>query len=161
MDNLYAPWRGVYVTGEKEEGCVFCAKFGRDKDREDLILHRGKHCAVVMNLYPYNNGHLMVLPLRHVANLDELSSEEAEEFHRLTKAMITILRKVIAPQGFNIGINMGSAAGAGIAAHLHQHIVPRWVGDTNFMPVIAESKVISETLLTGYDRLKQAIDENI
>ena len=151
---LWTPWRSAYVTRERNEGsCVFCDKFSETEDRDNLILLRGKHTAVVMNLFPYNNGHIMVLPLAHKADISELTEAELSELYQYTALMTQVIRKVMKAQGFNIGINMGAAAGAGIAAHLHQHVVPRWSGDTNLMPVVAGVKVISETLNETYDKL--------
>ena len=158
---LWAPWRSSYVTGERsEDSCVFCDKFTKTTDRDNLILLRGKYCCVVMNLFPYNNGHVMVLPFAHKADISELTEAELSELYSYTTLMTKVIRKVMKAQGFNIGINMGAVAGAGIAAHLHQHIVPRWAGDTNFMPVVAKAKVISETLEETYDKLYKEI-ENI
>lgn len=162
MDNLWAPWRRAYITGEeKSSGCIFCEKPEDTDDDAHLILHRGEHCFIIMNLYPYNNGHLMVVPYRHTGDLTELSPEEIAEMMRFSQMMIAIIRRTMNAAGFNVGLNLGSAAGAGIAEHLHLHVVPRWFGDTNFMPAIGEVKVISEHIRATYDRLKAAIAEEI
>jgi len=150
---LWAPWRVEYIRSEKEEGCFLCRMFAESTDRENLILFRGTTVAVLMNRYPYNSGHLMVAPFRHIAGLEDRTTEEILEMETLTARAVAVLRDVMAPQGFNIGINLGAAAGAGLEDHLHQHIVPRWVGDTNFMPVMSDTRVVPETLLDTYDLL--------
>jgi ATP adenylyltransferase len=146
----------AYIEVPRAEGCVFCTKPEADDDREQLILHRGRHCFVVMNLFPYNNGHLMVVPYRHTADLTSLTPEEQAELMSLTQLSLRALQEAFRPDGFNLGMNLGHVAGAGIAEHLHQHLVPRWNGDTNFMPVIAETKVLPDALYGGYDKLLDA-----
>jgi ATP adenylyltransferase len=157
MDQLWAPWRISYINGidkqEKTKECVFCSKHASDDDRGSLLLHRGKSCIVIQNLYPYNNGHLMVLPYRHIADMCALKPEESSELFELLCLSKHILHESYHPDGFNIGINQGRAAGAGIDSHLHAHIVPRWSGDTNFMPVTGETKVLSQSLEATYDTL--------
>lgn len=160
MEPLWAPWRLEYIVAEKVEGCIFCAFPGQDHDRENHILHRGEHSYVIMNAFPYSNGHLLVLPYRHTADLSSLTDEESLEIMQLTQAGIRTIREVCNPDGFNIGINQGVAGGAGIAEHLHLHIVPRWSGDTNFMPVCANVKVIPEALDETYIKLKAAFDRH-
>jgi ATP adenylyltransferase len=150
---LWAPWRIEYIRSEKDNGCFLCDLFADTKDRENLLLLRGDTCAIVMNRYPYTSGHLMVAPYRHVAELADLTDEEAQELHKLTVKATAVLRELMNPEGFNIGINLGAAAGAGLKDHLHRHIVPRWVGDTNFMPVLSGSHVMPESLLATYDLL--------
>ena len=150
---LWAPWRIDYIRSEKEDECFLCNLFAEDADRDNLILLRGTTCAVVMNRYPYTSGHLMVTPYRHIADLSELTDEETLELHALTTRSLDVLNKVLAPQGVNLGFNLGEAAGAGLKDHLHQHIVPRWVGDTNFMPVLGGPRVIPEALADTYDLL--------
>jgi len=150
---LWAPWRVEYIRSEKETECFLCRMFSECGDRENLILFRGTTCVVLMNRYPYNSGHLMVAPFRHIAELDDRTPEEILEMETLTAKAVTVLREVMAPQGCNIGINLGVAAGAGLEDHLHQHIVPRWIGDTNFMPVMSDTRVVPEALLTTYDLL--------
>jgi len=156
MDVIYAPWRFAYirstVSGEIKE-CVFC-RAPRREDDESLILLRGRHVYAIMNLYPYNAGHVMIVPYRHISDYTELTSEEANEMHQMVKAVINALREVMKPHGFNIGFNVGRAAGAGIDKHIHLHIVPRWNGDTNFMPVIGRVKVISQDVREVYKSLK-------
>jgi len=150
---LWAPWRIQYIRGEKNNECFLCRIFAEGNDRNNLLLFRGKTCAVVMNRYPYNSGHLMVAPYRHIAELDSFTPEENMEITELTALSVTVLREAMTPQGFNVGINLGEAAGAGLKDHLHQHIVPRWNGDTNFMPVLGGPRVIPETIEATYDLL--------
>lgn len=150
---LWAPWRIEYIRGEKENECFLCRMLAENNDRENLILFRGDTCSVVMNRYPYTSGHLMVCPNRHVADFCDLTKEEDGEMSRLTRMAVNALRTVMQPEGFNIGINLGSAAGAGLKDHIHRHIVPRWVGDTNFMAVTGDTHVVPESLSTTYDLL--------
>ena len=157
MDTLFAPWRIEYIKMEKQEGCIFCNLPRENEDEENLILHRGKHAFVIMNNYPYNPGHVMVAPFRHVGSWEELSDEEFVEMHHLVSLMIKAIRHAMNPHGFNIGVNLGRVAGAGIEDHVHVHIVPRWNGDTNFMPVIADTKVIPQAIRDTYRELKRAI----
>ena len=134
METLWAPWRMEYIKCEdKGDGCIFCDKPAEKNDRENLILYRGKTCFVIMNYYPYNNGHLMVVPYLHTSNLSDLSDEANLECMRVLRKCVEILTKTMECQGFNIGLNLGRCAGAGIDQHLHFHIVPRWNGDTNFI----------------------------
>ncbi len=146
FDRLWTPHRMAYVTGDRPSeaegsGCPFCAAPGKD-DAAGLIVHRGRHCYVVMNLFPYNAGHLLICPYRHVPRYLDLSDEETAEFTALTKDSIVALTAASAPMGFNIGMNQGAVAGAGVAAHLHQHVVPRWGGDMNFLPIIGQTKAL-------------------
>ena len=150
---LWAPWRIEYIRSKKKGDCFLCRIYTEKNDRENLLIFRGKTCAAMMNRYPYNGGHLMIVPYRHIASLDGLTPEENLEMAALTARAVAVLRDVMAPQGFNIGINLGEAAGAGLKDHLHQHIVPRWVGDTNFMPVLGGSHVVPEALTATYDLL--------
>ncbi|MDH7601254.1 MAG: HIT domain-containing protein [Armatimonadota bacterium] len=154
MKQLWAPWRLEYIVSEKEEGCIFCRFPAENDDERRLILYRGRLAFVIMNAYPYSNGHLLIAPYRHIPSITELSDEESLEIMQLTKKSCTVLSEVCRPDGFNIGINIGTAAGAGIADHVHLHIVPRWNGDTNFMPVFADVKVIPEALQATYAKLK-------
>ncbi|MBN2187828.1 MAG: HIT domain-containing protein [Chitinispirillaceae bacterium] len=158
MKKLWAPWRMAYIAGidGRDGGCVFCKKLKEINDRENLILCRGKKCLVVMNLFPYNNGHLMVVPNEHAADIDTLDRSTSDELWDLVCLSRKALATVFRPDGFNIGMNLGRAAGAGIDAHLHVHIVPRWNGDTNFMPVLDDTKVVSQALLDTYDALLPA-----
>ncbi|MFQ5709033.1 MAG: HIT domain-containing protein [bacterium] len=159
-DILWAPWRMEYIIGDKEKGCIFCTKPQQngDKDRENLILLRGEHNFIIMNKYPYNNGHLMVVPYRHIDVLEVLEDAESLEIMQLVAKSMQVLRRAISPEGFNLGMNIGRIAGAGIDDHLHFHIVPRWGADTNFMPVVGHTKVISEGLLETWDKLRQGFE---
>ena len=154
---LWAPWRMEYIRGEKEPGCIFCHKPAQKNDRENLILHRGESVFIIMNKYPYNNGHIMVVPYRHESEVDQLTKNEYSEMMLLVQRTIRALKKLMNPQGFNIGMNVGAAAGAGIDDHLHFHIVPRWNADTNFMPVIGHTKVISEVLDDTWEQLQKIL----
>ena len=151
LEHLWTPYRMAYIRGENtpaddsEEQCPFCAAPAMS-DEESLIVARGYSAYVVLNLYPYNAGHAMVCPYRHVSNYDELTDDEVQEVASLTQQTMRVLRATSAPHGFNLGMNQGAVAGAGIAAHLHQHVIPRWGGDTNFMPVIASTKVMPQLL---------------
>ncbi|MDR7483535.1 MAG: HIT domain-containing protein [Armatimonadota bacterium] len=157
MNVLWAPWRGTYVTAPKPDVCIFCEALAAADDRSRLIVHRDVHAFVMLNQFPYNSGHVMVVPYRHTARLDALSAEEAAAVVRVTALAIGALEAALAPQGFNVGLNLGRAAGAGIEDHLHLHVVPRWVGDTNFMPVVAATKVLPQHLEDTYDRLRAAL----
>lgn len=146
MKALWAPWRIDYLRGPKLRGCFLCRMFKRDRAAEDLWLYRGPRVAVVLNRYPYTPGHLMVTPLRHIARLADLTAAESADLMKLTKLATEILTRAIRAQGFNVGFNIGDAAGAGLKDHLHLHIVPRWNGDTNCMPVLADTKVMPQAL---------------
>ena len=156
MEQLWAPWRMAYIEKERPTGCPFCTKPAESDDRRSLILHRGRSCFVVMNLFPYNNGHVMVIPYRHTSDFPGLTPEEAAEMMQLTQECVRLLGETFRPDGFNLGMNLGQSAGAGVAEHLHMHVVPRWSGDTNFMPVLGETKVLPDALFAGYDRLLAA-----
>ena len=158
MDNLWAPWRMSYIqnidnTEKKDEGCIFCTKPSQQADRENLILYRGKYTFVLMNLFPYNNGHLMVIPYQHTADILEIPPETASELWENICWCKRALSAAFRPDAFNIGMNIGRIAGAGIDQHVHMHIVPRWNGDTNFMPVIGQTKVISQGIDETYEQL--------
>jgi ATP adenylyltransferase len=155
MEKLWAPWRMEYLKSTAKGECIFCIRDLPDEDQTRLVLFRGQHSFVIMNRYPYSNGHLMVAPYRHLADPAVLSAEEALEMHRLTVACQTMLRSSCGAQGFNLGMNIGEAAGAGIAEHVHQHIVPRWCGDTNFMPIFADVRVIPEHLEATWLQLRE------
>ncbi len=159
MKTLWAPWRIEYITGEKNEGCIFCDKPKEGKDKENLILYKGESGFIIMNRYPYSNGHLMAVPYKHTNNMSELDDSERLELMNLTTKCIEILG-VMNPDGFNVGMNLGTAGGAGIDDHLHFHIVPRWNGDTNFMPLIADTKVMPEYLEDTYKTLSEQIKNN-
>ena len=149
---LWAPWRIAYVTGEKRPDCIFCAAAGNDQSAGHVIL-RGGSCLIMLNAFPYAPGHLLVAPYRHVAELDDLQEAEQGELLALVRKGIAALRKLMDPDGFNVGLNLGAVAGAGIADHLHMHVVPRWEGDTNFMPVLADTRVIPQALEATRDAL--------
>lgn len=146
MERLWTPWRMGYIGGPKESGCVFCAALAAEDDRATLILHRGQHAFVIMNLYPYTTGHVMIVPYAHIADLPTLPAEALAEMTALLPWVTALLGRVLRPGGFNVGMNLGEVAGAGIAAHLHLHVVPRWVGDANFMPVLAHTAVLPELI---------------
>jgi ATP adenylyltransferase len=154
---LWAPWRLAYVVqAGEQDGCVFCREAEDTLGDESLLLLRGVSAVVMLNKFPYSSGHLMIAPVRHVAELGELDREEALEIHALTARSIDILRSVYNPEAFNVGWNLGAVAGGSIEGHLHEHVVPRWSGDTNFMPVLADIKVVPEHLLVTRDRLREA-----
>ena len=154
MDRLWAPWRMEYILGPKPDECIFCIPESPEQDEERLILHRDRLGYVIMNAFPYNNGHLMVSPYRHVPSLTELEPEEASNLMELLQSATAALNTAFSPDGVNIGLNIGEAAGAGIEAHLHFHLVPRWTGDHSFMAVFGETMVIPEHLRAAYARLK-------
>jgi ATP adenylyltransferase len=156
---IWAPWRLSYVTDaakDIEEGCIFCSKPREEDDGANLIVHRGEHCFVLLNLFPYTNGHLMVAPYEHVARLQDLPPKTVAELMALAQRAMDRLDEVYDPHGYNVGFNQGRVAGAGYEHHIHMHVVPRWGGDTNFMPVIADTKVMPQTLQQSYDALKGA-----
>jgi len=153
MKTIWAPWRINYILSEKPDYCIFCKALEEKEDEKNFIIKRGKHSFVIMNAYPYNNGHVMVAPYKHLACITDLNQETSLEIHFLTQESVRILRSVLNSEGFNIGMNLGKVAGAGVEDHVHIHIVPRWLGDTNFMPVIADTKVFPEYLKTTYEKL--------
>ncbi len=154
---LWAPWRLDYVRQASEQvGCVFCHEASDGLGTDSLVVHRGDAVVVLLNKYPYSSGHLMVAPMRHTARLAELSPDEAAEVHGLTVVALDVLEALFSPDGFNVGWNLGEVAGGSIAGHLHEHVVPRWGGDTNFMPVLADVKVLPEHLLATRDRIVAA-----
>jgi len=155
FQRLWAPERLEYVKGPKGEGCPFCA-IPDGPDEEGLVVRRGSAAYAVLNLYPYNPGHLMLVPYRHVADYGELTAEEVAEIGALTQAALAALRTASGAHGFNVGLNLGAVAGAGIAAHLHQHVVPRWGGDTNFMPVVGRTRVLPQLLRQTREMLAEA-----
>jgi ATP adenylyltransferase len=153
MKQLWAPWRMEYVKGEKSDECIFCSLPKANEDTNNYILHRGQSAFIIMNIFPYNSAHVMVSPFRHIGCLTTQNADESKEMNSLTLRAIEILRAIINPEGFNVGYNIGKAAGAGYDEHIHCHIVPRWTGDTNFMPVLGETKVHPEHLKTTYKKL--------
>jgi ATP adenylyltransferase len=146
MERLWAPWRLSYIKGARPDGCVFCDQASQS-DEEALIVHRGERCYVVLNLYPYGSGHLMILPFRHVSSPGDLDAPERAELWDLLERALRALEDALGSQGHNVGFNLGTAAGAGIEDHLHLHVVPRWRGDTNFMPVLADVRVMPQQLV--------------
>ena len=153
MENLWTPWRMEYILGKREPYCIFCPEGGDRSDEERLILHRGPLTMVMMNKFPYNNGHLLVAPWKHVSNVEDLSEEEMLDLMRWINKSIVILKKMMHPNGFNVGLNLGAVAGAGVESHIHFHIVPRWQGDTSFIAVMGEVRLIPEYLKQTYDKL--------
>jgi ATP adenylyltransferase len=159
MDKLWAPWRLSYVSTPKPPGspadeCFVCKALASTDDRTHRVVRRTSLSAVILNAFPYNNGHLLVVPHTHVARLDQLSADQSADLQRTICDMIARLEAIMAPHGFNVGLNLGAAAGAGVPGHLHWHVVPRWNGDTNFMPVVGDTKVISQSLDALYEMLK-------
>jgi ATP adenylyltransferase len=158
-DRIWAPWRLIYIeNATKVGGCIFVDFPEQDKDRENLLLYRGKTAFVMLNRFPYTNGHLMIAPYKHTANLSELSDEELLEVNQLLARVVRWLTAAFTPEGFNIGVNLGSVAGAGIPTHVHWHVVPRWNGDTNFMTTLGDVRVIPQSLEDTYDRLRAIIE---
>lgn len=162
MERLFSPWRSKYIesfgkSSDEQSGCILCTAHSDGRDSERLIVFRGKLAFVIMNLYPYNSGHVMVVPYRHLPSLTDLSDEEMLEIMTLLKRMINALKTVASPDGYNIGSNLGRTAGAGIDQHIHFHLVPRWNGDTNFMPVLADVKMISEEMRETFDKLQKVL----
>jgi ATP adenylyltransferase len=157
---LWTPWRLQYLVGDKQTGCIFCAALAQQHDRETLILHRGQHSFVMLNKYPYNNGHLMVVPYEHTADLSALSAETQGELMALSAQSIQWLKAASRPEGFNVGLNLGKAGGAGVIEHLHFHVVPRWTGDTNFMTITSDTRVIPEWLDETWSRLRVVIENH-
>jgi ATP adenylyltransferase len=158
MEKLWAPWRMDYILSEKRDGCVFCEAVKEGRDEANLILHRGTYCFVILNRYPYNNGHLMVAPYAHVDTPASLPPEALTEMMILVNRCLDVLHRGMRPDGYNVGMNLGKSAGAGIKDHIHMHIVPRWTGDTNFMPVFSDTRVIVESLEHCYAHLKPLFD---
>ena len=159
MERLWAPWRLEYIQGPDDSCCIFCVDEDATDDHARLIVVRGEHSYVIMNRYPYSNGHLMVSPYRHLSDTAELEHCEVLEIHQLMTRSQAVLRAAIAAQGFNVGWNIGPAAGAGIADHIQMHIVPRWAGDSNFMPILADTRVIPQHIETTYSLLAKAFLE--
>jgi ATP adenylyltransferase len=158
-ERIWAPWRLAYIEQATPTGnCIFLDLPAQDNDRDNLLLFRGKTAFVMLNAFPYTNGHLMVAPYKHTADLSELDDEELLEINRLLAKAVHWITEAFRPEGFNIGVNLGSVAGAGIPSHVHWHIVPRWNGDTNFMTTIGEVRVLPQSLADTYDRLKKAIE---
>ena len=162
MKQMFTPWRMKFITSKKTKSshsrhCIFCKNLKSREDAKKLVLYRGKTCFIMLNLYPYSNGHMMVVPNRHVPDLSGLSDSEMLELIKLVRRGVEILKKAFKPEGFNIGVNLGKVAGAGITSHVHVHIVPRWLGDTNFMPAFAEVRLIPQALSQTYRILKKNV----
>ncbi|NIQ38061.1 MAG: HIT domain-containing protein [Proteobacteria bacterium] len=157
MDRLWAPWRIKYILSNKAGNCIFCVKPSRKGDRKRLILFRSDYSLIMLNRFPYNSGHLLVAPVKHTGDLEELTAEELNDLSVLLRKTVSLLRRAMAPQGYNIGMNIGQVGGAGFTDHLHFHVVPRWVGDTNFMPVSGETIVIPESLEETYEKLNSML----
>ena len=155
MERLWAPWRMKYILGSKKHAaCILCEEMGKNEDRKNYILFRGQHTFVIMNLYPYNNGHLLIVPYTHESEIDKLPAEELADLMKTTQASVNILKQALRPEGLNIGINIGKPAGAGIPDHLHVQIVPRWTGDSSYITVFNETRVMPELLDGTYERLR-------
>lgn len=153
MKKIWAPWRSKFIYNRKLRGCIFCKPPREDKDKASYIIKRTKFSFAMLNIYPYNNGHIMIAPLAHKNNLAKLTDTELLDLMKLLNEMIKRLDRVLKPAGYNIGLNIGKIAGAGYAAHAHIHLVPRWSGDTNFMPILADTKILAESLDSVYKRL--------
>ncbi len=164
MEVIWAPWRLSYIKeatkGENRDGCFICKAVNEspEKDAENLLLHKGKYSLVILNRYPYNTGHLMVCPVRHTGDFTSLRKEELEEIDETLKKVLKVLKRAFNPEGFNIGLNLGKVSGGSVDTHIHYHVVPRWLGDTNFMPVISGVKVIPQSLSETYSILKEFWD---
>ena len=159
---IWAPWRLAYVkdaSKDNEEECIFCAKPAQDDDESNLIVHRGERCFVILNLFPYTNGHLMVAPYDHVSALQELDAETIAELMALAQRGMNALETGYSPHGYNVGFNQGRVAGAGVEHHIHMHVVPRWGGDTNFMPVLGDTRVMNQTLADSYATIREAFGD--
>lgn len=165
MEYLWAPWRSAYVTDSSKKdrkfSCIFCDFIAENNDKGNLIVYRGKYSFIILNRFPYNPGHIMIVPYRHIPSIELLDANETVEIFNLIKLSLKILREIYSPDGFNVGINIGRVAGAGIESHVHVHIVPRWNGDANFMPVISNTKVLPEALEDTYNKLKKGFQSII
>ena len=159
-ERIWAPWRLAYVkdASKDDQTCIFCAKPAADDDEANLIVHRGKRCFVILNTFPYTNGHLVVAPFEHLGRLQDLDSDTVAELMALASRAMAIIEETYGPEGYNVGFNQGRVAGAGVEHHIHMHVVPRWGGDTNFMPVLADTRVMPQTLEQSYEALRGAFD---
>ena len=157
MEQMWAPWRIEFIASVDSPGCFLCDKPKSKDDKKNLILYRGESNFILLNAYPYNPGHLLIAPYRHTGELDDLTDKESNEHFKLIKLAVKLLTKTLQPGGYNVGMNLGRIAGAGLADHIHSHIVPRWQGDTNFMPVLADTKVLPEALTATYKKMKENI----
>jgi ATP adenylyltransferase len=159
MDHIFTPWRYQYIkdaAASEAAGCVFCRLAASKDDREARIVYRGEHCFIVLNIFPYTTGHVMIVPYAHVDELRKLDEPAADEMMRLCRRTEDVLRKLYSPEGINLGMNIGKAAGAGVASHIHMHELPRWVADSNFMTTVGETRVLPESLDTTWERMKKA-----
>ena len=159
MRRLWAPWRITYILSPKPDRCIFCECTREERDEENYVLYRGERTFAIMNIYPYNTGHVMVAPYTHTPSIEDLTYEETAEMMEVAKLLMRAMRRSLNPDGFNLGLNIGRIAGAGIEDHVHLHIVPRWSGDTNFMPVIGDVKVIPESIRETYSKIRRALEE--
>lgn len=158
MDYLFTPWRYAYVTGaDKIAGCLFCGQLQKEDDQAAGIVCRGEHCFVILNAFPYTSGHVMIVPYQHTDQLRKLPAPAAQEMMALTQKLEGILRELYHPDGLNLGMNLGKAAGAGVAGHIHMHLLPRWVADANFMSVVGETRLLPETLEVTYARIRSKL----
>ncbi|HSK67599.1 MAG TPA: HIT domain-containing protein [Anaerolineales bacterium] len=158
MNHIWSPWRMEYIESNKADGCIFCSALEKEDSAENLIALRGERAFVILNRFPYTSGHLMVVPFDHQPNLEQLDPETRAEMMELTTRCMAVLRNIYHPQAFNMGANIGEAAGAGVKSHVHIHIVPRWAGDTNFMSILGETRVLPEALETTYQRVRQGFE---
>jgi ATP adenylyltransferase len=147
VEILYTPWRYEYMSSvdDRKEGCIFCEKVAEERDRENFIVHRGKRCFAILNLYPYSTGHLMIAPYEHTGSTENLDADTLTEMMTLSQRAMKAIRQAFGPEGFNLGVNISRVAGAGITDHVHMHVVPRWAGDSNFMPITAQTRVLPKT----------------
>lgn len=158
MDYLWTPWRYAYITSaDRAPGCIFCDKIAENDDRKNFIVHRGQHCFIILNAYPYTNGHVMVVPYAHLDQLTKLPPDAAHELMDLSQKMEALLREIYHAEGVNLGMNIGKCAGAGVAGHVHMHVLPRWTADANFVSVVGETRVLPESLETTYNRISGAL----
>lgn len=158
MDYLWTPWRYAYVTNaEKTSNCIFCDAANAGDDAEVRIVHRAQHCYIILNIFPYTPGHIMIVPYAHLDELQKLPTEAAHEIIQLSQRMEGVLRALYTPDGLNLGMNLGKAGGAGVAGHIHMHMLPRWVADSNFVTVVGETRILPESLETTYQRIKMAL----
>jgi ATP adenylyltransferase len=161
MEYLWTPWRSTYIKAEKREGrCIFCEAVAGSDDEKSLVVHRGKHSFIILNRYPYTSGHLMIAPYVHVARLNDASAQATDEVMGFTRQLEVVLEQAYRPDGINVGMNLGRAAGAGIAEHIHMHVLPRWIGDANFMTSVATTRIIPESLEETFSKIKQGFDKS-
>ena len=158
-DILWAPWRAGFVLSKKEKGCVFCRRYKEKDSAANLIVYRGKSVFVILNKFPYNAGHALIVPNRHIGQLEQLRPAESAEFFEITRLACKVIKRALKPHSLNLGMNLGKASGAGVPGHLHMHIVPRWIGDTNFMPVIGKTKLVSVSLEAVYEKIRAEFEK--